>query len=385
VKRHAARTNRLDAYLAATDLEAVWFTDSGGIAWLTGGVCPEPSPTPGPSIAVGYDGERRLLTTARAATQLADRRPPDTPEAPPLGETMRLESFAWHADTLKTAIADRSPRPAAADIDIPDFEAVDSREFRQPLTADEVDRYRALGREAAAAVETVCRNLEPTDTEHEVAAAVEIALASREVETPVVLVGGTERSQSDARPVPTDAALGDRVVVSVTAARGGLHVSLSRTVAFDPPAWLTPRTRALSRVASTARMATRAAASSDDTPSAVDAEFATAGDVFKAIRRAYEAVGFAEAWRERPQGGATGYAPREWLARPTDETSVTTPMAYAWNLTAGGARCLDTTLLIDGSHELLTKTGQWPTHEAASVAVCGLPSVSKSHHTPIRR
>jgi len=52
--------------------------------------------------------------------------------------------------------------------------------LRQPLTDDDVERYRELGREAAAAVETVCRNLEPEDPEYEVAAGIDISLASRD-------------------------------------------------------------------------------------------------------------------------------------------------------------------------------------------------------------
>lgn len=369
----AARTDRLDAYLDERGLEAVWFARPSGFAWLTGG---DNVVDDGASLGVaaaGYDGDLRVVAATAEADRLADEELPDA---------FAVESFPWHADSLATAVADRSPTPAAADFDVPGFERADGQRLRQPLTADDVERYRELGRETAAAVETVCRNLEPDDPEYEVAAGIDISLSSRGVDTPVVLVGGGERARSYRHCTPSDATLDDYALVSVTAERAGLHASLTRTVAFDAPDWLEERHHAAARVEATALAATEAAAAGTLT----DADGAdTGGDVFDAIRAAYEAVGFPDEWREHHQGGAAGFAGREWFAAPDSDARVRRPMGYAWNPTVRGAKSEDTHLVSADLTETLTKTGRWPTHEVTPVDVDGVSTEPRELSAPVIR
>jgi Xaa-Pro aminopeptidase len=375
----AARTDRLDAYLDERGLEAVWFAKPNGFAWLTGGDNVVDADTDVGVAAAGYDGALRVITDNAEADRLADEELPDA---------IAVESFPWHADSLAAAVAERSPAPAAADFDVPGFERVDGSRLRQPLTEDDVERYRELGREAAAAVETVCRNLEPEDPEYEVAAGIDISLASRDVDTPVVLVGGAERAQRFRHYTPSDATLGDYALVSVTAERAGLYASLTRTVAFDAPDWLEERHRAAARVEATALAATEAAAAGELTGSGggdSDAAPDTAGDVFDAIREAYDAVGFADEWREHHQGGAAGFAGREWFAAPGGDEPVRRPMGYAWNPTVRGAKSEDTHLVAPDFTETLTKTGQWPTHDVEPVDVEGISTEPRELSAPVIR
>ena len=366
----SARAERLDEYLDARGLEAVWFARPNGFAWLLGGDNVVDADADVGVAAAGYDGAFRVVTANAEAERLAAEELPDD---------VVVDAFPWHADTLAGAVAERSPTPAAADFDVPGFDAVDATRLRQPLTEGDVERYRDLGREAAAAVETVCRNLEPEDPEYEVAAGVDISLASRDVNTPVVLVGGGERAQSYRHYTPSDAELGAYALVSVTAERGGLYASLTRTVAFDPPEWLDRRHRAAARVEATALAATRAAA----TGALGDG---TAGDVFEAVQAAYDAVGFEGEWRNHHQGGAAGYAGREWIATPDATDPVREPTGYAWNPTVQGAKSEDTHLVASDRTETLTKTGQWPTHEVEPVDVAGIDDSEPFElHAPVTR
>ncbi|GAB7090732.1 M24 family metallopeptidase [Halorubrum luteum] len=366
----SARADRLDEYLDARGLEAVWFARPNGFAWLLGGDNVVDADADVGVAAAGYDGSFRVVTDNVEADRLASEELPDD---------VPVESFPWYADSLSAAVAERSPTPAAADFDVAGFDAVDATRLRQPLIETDVERYRELGREAAAAVETVCRNLEPDDPEYEVAAGVEISLASRDVNTPVVLVGGSERAQSFRHYTPSDAELGAYALVSITAEQGGLYASLTRTVAFDPPEWLERRHRAAEKVEATALAATRAAA----TGTLGDG---TAGDVFEAVQAAYDAVGFDGEWRSHHQGGAAGYAGREWIATPGATEPVREPMGYAWNPTVQGAKSEDTHLVATDRTEMLTKTGRWPTHEVAPVAVDGLDDPEPFElHAPVTR
>ncbi len=369
----SARAERLDEYLESRGLEAVWFARPNGFAWLVGGDNVVDDDADVGIAAAGYDGEFRVVTDTIEADRLVDEE---------LRDAISVESFPWYAGTLANAVAERSPSPAAADFPVAGFKSIEPRELRQPLTDDDVDRYRELGREAAAALETVCRNLEPDDPEYEVAAGIDISLASRDVNTPVILVGGADRAQAYRHYTPSDASLGDYALVSITAERGGLYASLTRTVAFDAPEWFERRHRAAARVEATAIAATRAAAigalGEGSGPG-------TAGDVFATIREAYDAVGFPDEWMQHHQGGAAGYAGREWIATPDAKHPVHEPMGYAWNPTVRGTKSEDTHLVAADRIETLTKTGQWPTHEVEPVDVAGVPTDSIELHAPVVR
>lgn len=381
----SARATRLDEYLNERGLEAVWFARSNGFAWLVGGSNVIDNDAPIGVAAAGYDGDEfRVITDNIEAQRLVDEELPDD---------VAVESFPWYAEDLTDAVAEGSPTPAAADFEVPGFASVDSARLRTPLTEGDIERYRELGREAAAAIETVCRNLESDDPEYEVAAGVEIALRSRNVNTPVVLIGGAERATSYRHFTPSDAELGAYGLVTVGAERGGLVASITRTVAFDAPDWLEERHRAAARVEATALAATRAAATGDlvvedETATDRDDGRATAGDVFAAVQAAYDAVGYDGEWRNHHQGGAAGYAGREWIATPDATDPVTEPMAYAWNPTVQGAKSEDTHVVASDRIETLTKTGQWPTREVDPVAVPGLADVDLEPielHAPIVR
>ena len=53
---------------------------------------------------------------------------------------------------------------------MPGFESIDAGSLRQLLTDGDIERYRTLDIDAAAAVERVCRDCFSTDTERAVVA-----------------------------------------------------------------------------------------------------------------------------------------------------------------------------------------------------------------------
>jgi Xaa-Pro aminopeptidase len=336
------REQRLDDYLDGRDLEAVWFARPNAFAWATGGDNVVDRDGDVGVAAVGYDGAFRVVTDNIEAQRLLD-------EELPADAT--VETAQWYDESLATAVADRSPTPAAADFDVPGFERVDATDLRQPLTEADIERYRELGRDAADAVERVCRELEPGDTEHEAAAGIRISLAARDINAPVALVGGERRAQQYRHYTPSRESVGGYALVSVTAERDGLYASLTRTVTFDPPEWLDERFEAAATVEATALAATRA----------VGRHGGTAADVFEDVMDAYGAVGYPDEWRNHHQGGAAGYAGREWIATPDLDREVHLPMAYAWNPTVQGAKSEDTVLVTDDGFEVLTATDDWPT------------------------
>ena len=336
-------SERLDGYLTTRGLDAVWFARPTSFAWLTGGDNVVDGAGDVGVAAAGYDGDGVTVVT-------------NTIEAPRLREeelddAVTVETFPWHETALAEAVADVTPRPAAADFDVPGAERLEASQLRQPLTEAQCERYRELSTVVARALESVAVSVEPTDTERAVAARLRSELAGAGVNAPVVLVGGAERAQRYRHYTPTGTAVGGYALLSVTAERDGLHTSCTRTVAFDAPDWLHERTRQAMRVEATALAATRA----------VGRNGGTAGEVFGAVQRAYETVGWDGEWRHHHQGGAAGYAGREWIAAPESDQRVALPQGYAWNPTIQGAKSEDTYLVTADGVELLSGTDEWPT------------------------
>ena len=344
------RRQRLSSVLENHGLEAIWLARPNNFAWLTGGSNVVDRDASVGVAAAGYqrDGNFRILTDTIEADRLRREELPDAFE---------VTAVDWYAASLGDGIAAESPTPAAADFDVPGLWHLDCSACRQPLTEPDIERYRHSAGETAAAVEDVCRSLSSDQSERSVAASVRHALETRGIATPVVLVGGSERAQQYRHYTPTTAALGDYALVSVTAQLGGLYASLTRTVVFERPEWLDERFEAAATVEATALAATQRAAR----------DGANAARVFEAIKGAYETVGWAEEWQQHHQGGAAGFAGREWIATPDSTATVQTPQAYAWNPTVQGTKSEGTVLVTSECVEPLTITSSWPTISASAV------------------
>ena len=340
---------RLARLLEDRGYDECWLARPPNFAWLARGDNRVDRHAEMGVAAAGFDGTTlTVLTDTIEADRLRAEELPGNPT---------VETVPWYEATLPEAIAARASGDVLADVDVPGADRFDASELRQPLTDDDVATYRELGREAAVALESTCREFDPTTTEREAAAAITAALARRGIDAPVVLVGGERRAALHRHYTPAEEPLEGYVLCSVTAYRDGLYASLTRTVAFDPPEWLAERHRAAARVEATALAATRR----------VGRAGGTAGDVFDAIRRAYRECGHPGEWREHHQGGAAGYAGREWFATPDGDEAVWLPMGYAWNPTVQGTKSEDTHLVSDGDLEALTTTGAWPTERVEPV------------------
>ena len=335
----AAKLVRLDHFMAERALDAVWLVDANDFGWLLGGDNLVNHRTADGVAAVGYDGaDLTVLTSNIEAPRLrAEEVPAD----------VAVESFPWHETTLAEAIAARSGGSYGADVHLPGAIRIDPVALRMPLTPYDIDRAGRLGSSIARGLETACRAIEPADTERAVAAAVGAELAARGIHAPVLLVGGGDRAPVHRHFTPTDSPIGTYALVSVSATRGGLWMSATRTVAFDPPSWLAARHEKVQRVDSAVIRATETVE--------------TAGAAFEALQAAYAAVGEAGEWQTHHQGGASGYGAREWVATPAHTGTVHRPQTYAWNPTIRGTKSEDTVLVTSDNHELLTQTGEWPT------------------------
>lgn len=229
------------------------------------------------------------------------------------------------------------------------------RQARAALLPVERNRYQALGRDAAAAMTHVMQQCRPDMSEYDLAAELAHAAVAIGAEPSVILVAGAERG-SIQHPLPTPAAIGDRVMAVLTAKRFGLHVSLTRWARFtgsDAPAEI-----ALREVEADAFTATRPGRELRE----------VLGDIASSYARHGFGTTDRPAWREHHQGGPTGYLGRDPKADPNTTALVAAGGAFAWNPWAAHAKIEDTVIVDGEGVDVLSVDPAWPT-----VQVCGLP------------
>jgi Xaa-Pro aminopeptidase len=228
--------------------------------------------------------------------------------------------------------------------------------LRRSLTTAELERYRALGRDAAEALTDVCGRVQPTTTEFQAAAMTAEALVARGADPIVLLAAGEGRLPRHRHPLPTGEPLGRLAMVVVCARRQGLIASLTRMVSFGAlaPGLADAYGRLLG----------------------VDVGFNAAtrpeervGAVFRRGADAYAEHGFdRNEWRLHHQGGPTGYEPRDYIATEKSLPVVQEGQAFAWNPSVPSLKSEDTIVAWKDGPEILTVDPAWPAIDVDGLA-----------------
>jgi Xaa-Pro aminopeptidase len=259
--------------------------------------------------------------------------------------------WPWHEQArLDAIVADLChPARSVSDLGQSGLAQADSSltALRFTLLPPEVERFRALGRDAAESVEIACLSARPGDSELDVAARVAEECARRNILALVNLVATDERIAAYRHPLPTERRIERTMLVALTGRRHGLHASLTRMVTFgEPEDELVARHHAVLRVDARFLLESRPAA--------------TLGDVMAAAMEQYVAEGFGDEWRRHHQGGLTGYAGREVFATPGERHRLEPGQALAWNPSITRVKSEDTVIVGEEGVEVLTSTHGWP-------------------------
>ncbi|MBA3474745.1 MAG: M24 family metallopeptidase [Rubrobacter sp.] len=214
--------------------------------------------------------------------------------------------------------------------------------LRYVLDAEAIETYRLAGAEASAAMGEAAASLSPGTTEHEAAASLVSACRRRGLTTPVTLAAADDRIVRYRHPIPHGATIERRVMLVVSAERGGLHVSLTRIVDFEEPdAQVSRRQEACEEILH--RMREEATQPGR-----------TFADAFEDCKRFYAEAGFPDEWRLHHQGGMAGYASREIIATPETSQEIRVGQAFAWNPSITGAKAEETFVLTENGPEVIT-------------------------------
>jgi Xaa-Pro aminopeptidase len=349
------KRSRLEAVLDAHGLDELVLRDPANLAWYLGGARVHVVPLADAAIlevTVTPEGEELRTSVIEAPRLLAEEL---GAHAPPLRAVPWWEPLAAPAEPAALATSGSaggpetlvrgSDKPRAGEVDAGD----DLLLARSALTGQEIERYRALGRETAAATGAALRGARADETELALAGRAARELYERGVEPLVLLVAGAQRLPLHRHPLPTRAPLGARTMLVVCGRRHGLVCAVTRLRAFTP---LRPDERATS-----AGLLGVEAAYLDATRPGV-----RIGDIVAIGAAAYAELGFpADEWHNHHQGGPTGYTTRDYLATPATDHVAQDRQAFAWNPSGGGFKVEDTVLATAEGVEILSLDPEWPT------------------------
>lgn len=225
--------------------------------------------------------------------------------------------------------------------------------MRYSLTPLEVDRYRTLGRDCAAAMVEVCRTLTPGQTELQVAAQLSKGLWEQNIIPVVVLVAADERISKYRHPLPTRKQIERYVMTVICGRRHGLIISMTRLVHFGPvPRELRRKHDAVMQVDAAFIGATTVGADVDE--------------IFQKALDVYEETGFGDEWTLHHQGGGSGYSSRDFKGTLHSREVVQPWQAFAWNPSITGTKSEDTIIATPDGPDIISMIKDWPTVEVSA-------------------
>jgi len=341
----AEKERRLRAFMSERGLAAVLLSRQANFAWFTCG---------GDShVGIAAEaGVAHLLITADAKWALCENIEAERIVEEELdGQGFECRPYPWWRGGLDAAVRDLAGGGAVgADLPMPGCEdvAADLAPLRYALTPEEVARYRIVGAAVGQALGDAAQEIEPGITEHAVAARLAEPLLAQGIIPVVLLIAADERVFRYRHPIPTDRRVEKHAMLVVCGRKWGLIVSATRMVHFGP-------LDAELRRKHDAVMAVDAALIAGTRPGAA------AGEVFSAGLAAYRDAGFPDEWQLHHQGGATGYAGRDYRANAETREVVQPNQAFAWNPSITGTKCEDTIIAAPGGPEIISASPGFPT------------------------
>ena len=345
------KTERLVRLCSREGLGGVLINSQPNFAWLTAGGRNGVDSSRENGVATLFvrgDGKRFVLANKIEMSRII------TEELK--GQNYEPLEFAWEDEKANPEFVTELARsvitekmPLGCDLATGDARTIEGAiaRTRYQLTAPEIDRFKALGKDAGAAIGDLAGSLAPGLTEREVACQANDALAAIGADAVVTLVAADERLQHFRHPLPKDVRWKKLLMIVVCARRYGLIASLTRIVCAGPlPEELGRRTRAAARVNAALFVATRPGVNGRE--------------LYEVATSAYRAEGFPGEEKLHHQGGAAGYRTRDWVAHPQCADEVQEHQAFAWNPSITGTKMEETMIAFEDHIEVITTTPDWP-------------------------
>ena len=340
----AVKLERVRRLMAEEELGAVVLGGATNFSWITAGgddVIVLAAEQGAGSVVITPDGQY-VITDNIEAGRLADEEL--------AGLDFTIVQDEWHKESFVTLLdslvsgdvgADGNWLPGAADY------GSEIARLRWSLLPPEVERFRRLGQDVSRCLTETAREVQVGQSEIEIGALLTGKLKALDIAPNVILIASDERIEKYRHPLPKAKHVERYVMLVASVRRFGLQASATRLVHFgELPAELRRKHDACTLVDACFNLETRPGA--------------RVSTIFDRAVRMYAATGFADEWRLHHQGGACGYAGRDYKATPDMDEVVLENQAFAWNPSITGTKSEDTVLVTSGAPELLTAAVDWP-------------------------
>jgi Xaa-Pro dipeptidase len=342
------KLGRVHSFLLQRHLAGVLLTRVDNVSWITAGLASNmivmTDEIGASSLLIMQDGRKYVIANNSEMPRLMQE------DLAGLG--YQPKSYEWYQEArakLETVRQIAQGKPIGTDAAYPglQFIADEFAPLRYQLTDSEIKKYRWVGREATEAVVTVCKELKPGVSERALEAMTSNELMRRGLRPTVLLMGVDHRVYDYHHHTPTDLRLSKYAIVNVCARRWGLVASVARFVHFGP---LEPELKRKLQAA----MTISAQYQAHSKPGV------TGGQMIDWAKDWFKQAGFPGYWQDHHQGGAIGYAERDWLATPGSKEAIHDHQAFAWNPIVRGALSFDTIIVYSDHIENITRTDDWP-------------------------
>jgi Xaa-Pro dipeptidase len=341
-----SKLQKVRTFLAQRKLAGAVFNTQTNFSWITGGKDAH--------VAMGSENAvAGILVTKRNAYLLTD-----TIEEPRIYAEEILKRqfppliFPWYEREKASQLIKKVCGKGSVVSDTGSYGtknlSSDLARLRWQLLPEELKRYREVGTIASNALESVCFAIKPGISEFEISGTLAASVISQGALPFVVLIATDERIARFRHPPPQPKKLKRYAMLVVCAKKYGLIANATRLVHFGKlPSELRKKHEAVCQVDVAFNLATQPGVK--------------ACDVLREGIAAYEAQGFKKEWTLHHQGGATGYAGREWFGTPTSKEVILENQAFAWNPSITGTKSEDTIFVSRDGMEVITPTSKkWP-------------------------
>ncbi len=343
------KVQRVRELMRRTGLRGILLKSQANFSWITSG---------GLNVVTIADiqGIASILVTADSAFFITNNI-----ELPRMRNEERLGElgfepivFEWFSGNENDAVAKIAP-PALVGCDCPvsayRYLEKEIKELRYALLPPEIDRYLWLGERASLALEEVLAGfVQPGMKESEVVGELSRRLWKDRIDSVCYQSAADERAFRYRHAIPTERAVERYLMLNVNARKWGLITTVTRSVHFgkiDPGLARQYRDNtyiecgmiAFSRPGTSLR------------------------EIFNKTCRLYESLGYAGEWKNHHQGGAQGYANRDYLMKPDSAEQVIENQCFCWNPSIRGTKSEDAIIARKAGHLFITKPMVFPTVE----------------------
>ncbi|WP_407305635.1 M24 family metallopeptidase [Desulfosporosinus sp. SB140] len=340
----AIKEQRVLSLLKENELDGICLSRTANFAWMTAGgnnrvVWGQET---GCAALVLVMGRKFLVAPKNEIERLMQEQAADTGFEP--------WTYEWYEDRQQAIERLVGNKKIGTDIPMGNWPVIEAelKRLRFSLTVHEVERAEKLAAICSDELSAACLAIVPGCSEWNIQAELSSRLLNLGVRANVLLVGADERTKFR-HPVPAVNNVNKYVIVGLVGEQGGLHMALTRSVYFG-------------KIPEVLRQ-------NYESCLAVERSFwensvvgAASKQVFDQSIRTYADLGHREEWKRHHQGGAIGYAPREYRAGEGRLEIIQANQMMAWNPTVENTKCEDTCLVTPAGLKLLTTVpATWPT------------------------